>query len=306
MEAQFVQWLRERLPDHPNLRLGIGDDAAVLTTTDPGQTVVTTDLVSDGVDFRLGEVDPRRVGRKALAVNLSDLAAMAAKPQAVVVAIALPRGDSAAALELAIALYEGMLPLAEEFDVPIVGGDTNLHDGPLVVCGTAFGLVTGRGPLTRGGGQVGDRLLVTGKLGGSIAGHHLDFTPRIHEALLLHKRYNLHAGMDLSDGLALDASRLAAASGRGAVIDVDGLPISEAARELDDPLAHALGDGEDFELLLAVAPDVAKQLVAEQPVECGLTDVGELTAEPGLRQRDAQGKTTTLEPAGWLHGQHNV
>jgi thiamine-monophosphate kinase len=112
--------------------------------------------------------------------------------------------------------------------------------------------------------------------------------------------------MDLSDGLALDASRLAAASGRGAVIDVDGLPISEAARELDDPLAHALGDGEDFELLLAVAPDVAKQLVAEQPVECGLTDVGELTAEPGLRQRDAQGKTTTLEPAGWLHGQHNV
>jgi len=122
MEADFLRWLRERLPPHPLLKLGIGDDAAILATAGRGDIVVTTDLIADGVDFDLRTVDPRRVGHKALAVNLSDLAAMAARPLAAVVALNLPRSGG---MQLATELYKGMLPLAETFHLAIAGGDTN-------------------------------------------------------------------------------------------------------------------------------------------------------------------------------------
>jgi thiamine-monophosphate kinase len=303
MEAEFVRWLREHLPSHPALRLGLGDDAAVLGLAGRSEIVITTDLVSDGVDFQLQQINPRRAGRKALAVNLSDLAAMAARPLAAVVAIALPRAgaNQRSPFDLAVALYEGMLPLAEEFGLAIAGGDTNTHDGPLVVSVTALGEITDRGPLTRRGGRVGDKLLVTGRLGGSIHGHHLDFTPRVREALALHERYQLDAGMDLSDGLALDLSRLAAESNCGAVIHVDRVPISDAAQKLVDPLRHALGDGEDFELLVAVPPAVADAILHNEPLDCRVTCVGELIAESGLWQQTAGGERKPLEPTGWQH-----
>ena len=303
MEAEFFRWLRANVPSHPRLPLGLTDDAAVLSFAGTPGMVVTTDLVSDGVDFRLDEVDPRRVGRKALAVNLSDLAAMAARPVAAVIAIALPRAGSGARspLELAIELYQGLLPLAAEFDLAIAGGDTNTHEGPLVVSITAMGELTPRGPLRRSGGRPGDKLLVTGALGGSSAGHHLDFTPRVREALFLHERYQLHAGMDISDGLALDLSRLATESGCGAVVDVDQLPISAAARNMPEPLARALGDGEDFELLLAASPEVAEAIVADQPLDCPITCIGELVADAGLWQRNANATPTPLAPHGWQH-----
>jgi thiamine-monophosphate kinase len=303
MEAEFHRWLREHVPAHPSLPLGLGDDAAVLTRAVPPDVVITTDLVSDGVDFRLERDDPRRVGRKALAVNLSDLAAMAARPLAAAVSIALPRGGvgGRSALDLAIAIYEGLLPLAAEFGVAIAGGDTNTHDGPLVICATALGEVTSRGPLKRSGGRPGDMLLVTGSLGGSIAGHHFDFTPRVRESLLLHERYDLHAGMDVSDGLALDLARLAAESGCGAVIHTDRVPISEAARKLSNALQHALSDGEDFELLLAAPADAADAIVRDQPLDCPITCVGELIAQEGLWQQSAGGRRTPLEPKGWQH-----
>jgi thiamine-monophosphate kinase len=303
MEAEFHRWLRAHVPAHARAPLGLGDDAAILSLAGRANLVVTTDLVSDGVDFRLERDDPRRVGRKALAVNLSDLAAMAARPFAAVVAVALPRDGcgTRTALDLAIAVYEGLLPLAAEFEVALAGGDTNTHDGPLVVCVTAFGESTERGPLTRSGGRPGDKLLVTGTLGGSIAGHHFDFTPRVREALLLHERYELHAGMDLSDGLALDLSRLAAESGCGAIVDTNQVPISDAARKLPDSLQHALSDGEDFELLLAATADVADEIVRDQPLDCPITCIGELVAEKGLWQTSGGGERAPLEPKGWQH-----
>ena len=153
MEGDFLRWLRERLPPHPLLKLGIGDDAALLATAGRNDLVVTTDLVADGVDFDLKVHDARRVGHKALAINLSDLAAMAAQPLAAVIALNLPRPGGQ---RLAVELYEGMLPLAEQFHVAIAGGDTNSWDGPLVVSVTAIGEVTASGPLRREGAQPGD------------------------------------------------------------------------------------------------------------------------------------------------------
>jgi thiamine-monophosphate kinase len=319
MERQFVEWLATHLPKSRHLRLGVGDDAAVLAWTQAGDMVVTTDAITDQVDFILEEVEPALVGRKALAVNLSDLAAMAAEPVAAVVSLVLPRdgGAGRTALELAEELYRGLIPLAEEFDVAIAGGDTNTWDGPLAISVTAIGRVPPQragssptpappGPLTRSGAKPGDWLLVTGALGGSILGRHLHAEPRVREALLLNERYDLHAGMDISDGLALDASRLAAASGCGAALRLDAIPLSPdavrcSARTGRSPLDHALGDGEDFELLIAVPPAIAEQIIRDQPLAIPLTHIGRCLEQPGLWQLDGSEISTPLETTGYMH-----
>jgi thiamine-monophosphate kinase len=305
MESQFIAWLRRRLPPHPLLRVGPGDDAAVLRLGGVEECVVTVDLLTDHVDFELENVDPRRVGRKALAVNLSDLAAMASRPLAGVVALALPRQGG---MELAVALYEGLLPLAEQFDVAVAGGDTNSWDGPLAISVTLLGQVAGRGPLRRGGARPGDRILVTGAFGGSILGRHLDFEPRVREALLLNERYELHAGIDVSDGLSLDLSHLCEESNCGAVVDLSRVPVADDAHRLAEgladgstPLDHALADGEDFELVLAAPPQEADRMLAEQPLEVPLSSIGEFVAEPGLWQSDVDGNRRKLTPSGWEH-----
>lgn len=309
METEFLAWLHERIAPHRRLQLGIGDDAAVVDLLAGGEgahpgCVVTVDLLTDGVDFLLAETIPQRVGRKALAVNLSDLAAMAARPSAAVIAVALPRTG---ALDLAKQLYEGLLPLAERYDVAIAGGDTNTWDGPLVISVTLLGELTARGPLRRDGARPGDAIVVTGDFGGSLLGKHFDFEPRLAEALRLHERYELHAGMDVSDGLSLDLSRLCTASRCGAALDLDAVPISPAARELaasradgKTPLEHALSDGEDFELLLAMSPDEARRVIAEQPLGVPVSIIGEFVEQPGLWQRE-KGGLKPLAAQGYMH-----
>ena len=305
MESQLIAHLRKRLAPHPLLRLGVGDDAAVLRMADVDDCVLTVDLLTDHVDFELTQVDPRRVGRKALAVNLSDLAAMAGEPLAGVVALALPRKGG---MDLAVRLYEGLLPLAEEYRLAVAGGDTNSWDGPLVISVTLIGRVTERGPLRRRGARPGDRILVTGSFGGSILGRHLDFQPRVAEALLLAERYQLDAGIDASDGLSIDLSHLAEESGCGAVIRTEAVPVADDARRLAEQLAdgstpfeHALGDGEDFELILAVPPDEADRMLADQPLAVPLTSIGQFVEEPGLWQTDARGGRLPLVPRGYQH-----
>jgi thiamine-monophosphate kinase len=304
MEAEFLTWLRGRLPPHPRLRLGVGDDAAILQLAQDARCVVTSDMLNDGVDFLWDQCDGPLAGRKSLAVNLSDLAAMAARPLAAVVSLALPRRN---ALEVACQLYEGLLPLAAEFGVAIAGGDTNVWDGPLAISITAIGELTERGPLLRAGARPGDAILVTGRLGGSLLGRHFRFTPRVHEALLLNERYGLHAGIDISDGLSLDLSRLAQESGCGALLDLAAVPIHDDAYRLaaDDgatPCEHALGDGEDFELILAVPPEEAKRLLADQPLNVPLTRIGSFIAEAGLYSAEADERRRPLPPRGYEHG----
>ncbi len=304
MEAALIAELRRRIGPHPLVRLGIGDDAAVLGTAGLPDTVLTVDLLTEGVDFRLAEATPPRIGRKALAVNLSDLAAMASQPLAAVVALALPRQGG---FELALGLYEGMIPLAEQFGLAIAGGDTNSYDGPLVVSVSLVGTLTEAGPLTRSGARPGDRILVTGAFGGSILGRHFDFTPRVHEALHLVRRATVHAGIDVSDGLSLDLARLCQESGCGAEVALHRIPIHAdayhlAARLADgsSPLDHALGDGEDFELILAVPPDDSRRLIAEQPLPVPLTDIGRFVETPGLWEYGAAG-TRPLVARGYEH-----
>jgi thiamine-monophosphate kinase len=257
-------------------------------------------MLLDGSCFRLEEAGPRRVGRKAMAVNLSDIAAMAGRPVAALVSVGLPRSGGQA---LAEELFLGLRDMADRFATPIVGGDTNSWDGTLVISVTVLGQATGRGPVLRSGARPGDWLLVTGPLGGSILGKHLDFTPRVHEALQLHERAELHAMIDLSDGLALDVWRLCRESGCGAVLQAAQIPIAAAAQQLTDGLSsleHALSDGEDFELVCAVAPAQAEELLQAQPIAgITLSHIG-ICVEAGL-WLEANGERKPLEPKGYVH-----
>lgn len=303
MELEFIQWLSQHLPPPTRTLGGIGDDAALLEGDAAGQLVVTTDAVTDEIDFRRDEASLQQIGHKALGVNLSDLAAMAAEPLVAVVSLVLPRDE---ALSTAIGLYEGMLPLADRYGLELAGGDTNVWSHPLAISITALGRTTAAGPLRRSGALPGDRVLVTGTLGGSLLGRHLAVEPRVDEALLLNSRYRLHAGLDISDGLALDAARLADASHCGLVLDLQNIPISAAARTIaktsrNRPVDHALGDGEDFELLLTAPADVAAEITDQQPLEIPITDIGVVVAEPGLFQQTGPGDYAPLEPRGWRH-----
>lgn len=303
MELQLIDYFRQRLPQYPCVRLGIGDDAAIIDLDIP-QCVVTTDILMDGVDFRLSEVTPEAIGRKALAVNLSDLAAMAASPKACVVGLVLPEKGG---VEIAKRLYDGLLPLARDFQIAVAGGDTNSWEGPLVISVTAIGLPSPGGGLCRAGAKPGDRIIVTGDFGGSLLGKHLTFTPRVWEAIYLYRSYEIHAGIDVSDGLALDLWRLTVESRCGAVIQAEKVPISEASHRMVaqvksrmKPLDHALHDGEDFELILAVPPAEAARMLRDQPLSVPLTDIGEFVPDRGLWLEKGK-KRTPLEPKGYQH-----
>jgi thiamine-monophosphate kinase len=308
METDFVDWLLPRLPADPRLEVPAGDDAAVLRPPAQRRTVVTVDMLMEGVDFILGPAcPPQAVGHKALAVNLSDLAAMGSRPEAAVVAVSLPRhgGDT-----LARGLQEGIAALASRHGVALAGGDTNAWDGPLVVSVTAIGSVPPGAAWRRDGARPGDLIVVTGSCGGSLLGRHLAVEPRVREALWIAERFAVHAAIDVSDGLSLDLSRMMRASNTAALLDLGAIPIhSDAVRmaavpgDGRTPLDHALADGEDFELLLALPAEAARTLAAEAPAALGtpVTVIGEVVEGEGLFSRTAAGQREPLAPRGFVH-----
>lgn len=315
-EFAFIDWIRRQVPSvgtaQNHIITGIGDDCAVLRFTPGREVVVTTDMLMEGRHFLVSDtLSLERIGRKCLGVNLSDIAAMAAVPIAAVVAVALPHAHKTLDSTLiGRSLHNGMKPIAEDFDVALVGGDTNAWDGPLVVSVTVLGEATERGVVRRDGARVGDSIIVTGELGGSLFPgnqRHLSPTPRVREALALHREYNLHAMIDISDGLAADLGHILCESGNlGAVLRADRIPIHGDARALATrdgatPLDHALHDGEDFELCFTVSPKSAQRLRESPPNFVAVSEIGEVTSAPGLRLRDLNGHDTTIEPRGFDH-----
>lgn len=307
MELDFVARLLARIPSDPRLEVPPGDDAAVLRPPAERRTVVTVDMLMEGTDFVLGaDCSPRQVGHKALAVNLSDLAAMAARPEAAFAAVALPRSHGDA---VGRGLLDGILAMAADFGVVLAGGDTNAWDGPLVISVTAIGSVPPARAWRRDGGRVGDLIVVSGACGGSLLGRHLAVSPRCREALAIAERHEVHAAIDVSDGLSLDLARMMHASRTAAIIDLAAVPIhpdavTMASRPGDglSPLEHALADGEDFELLLAMPADEARRLVAEAgALGTPFTVIGEVIEGSGLLGRAADGTITPLAPRGFEH-----
>jgi len=324
-ENEFLRWIARNTPPHPAVPLGIGDDmAAVILSPDAAPddhaslALLKVDQVLDGVHFDLKVHSPDQVGHKAVNRCLSDCAAMACQPAAIMLSVALPAHADG---KFAHQLYLGCRDAAAIFDCPIVGGDTAIWNDArqrLVITVAALGR-TDMFPLTRAGAQPGDAVCVTGALGGSLlkggAGRHLTFTPRIELAQALARMVPIHAMMDLSDGLAMDLPRLCARSGVGARVEQDRLPVHpdahlRSAQDHIPALQHALADGEDYELLFTVAPEDLPKILS--PVTgpsaslsalhaAPITQIGTITTEKTLHLVDQRGRPHPWPRAGWEH-----
>jgi len=307
MEHSFIAWAKQRAARLPKVKLGIGDDCALIgfESLDSAQSdlAITTDSLCDGTHFILTECGAQAAGRKLMAVNLSDLASMAAIPISVFLSLCLPKENAG---DIAAGVFEGVYELAEKYQVAISGGDTNVWNGPLVIHMTAIGKVVGGSSWLRSGARPGDAIVVTGKLGGSILGKHLSFEPRLELAAELKRLAVVSAATDISDGLGIDLLNVTVASKCGAEVWLDRVPISDdavscAQQSGRSPLEHALGDGEDFELLLAVPEDVFSKLPT-QIDGIPLTRIGTFVTRTGLWSKDKSG-VKQLAPRGYVHGQ---
>jgi|CXWL01.1.fsa_nt_gi thiamine-monophosphate kinase len=298
-ELEIVEWVRRRSRTHSSILTGVGDDMAVIAApTD--KFLLSSDMLLDGVHFDSKIHTFRQIGRKAVARALSDCAAMAVRPTAVLVSVALPKDMPSPSVE---ELFEAMHVVAEEFGAGVAGGDTARWDAPLAIdISIAAEPYPGIAPIRRDGARINDLLYTTGRLGGSILGKHLTFVPRIQEARTIAARLggDLRAMIDISDGLALDLWRMCEASSVGALLDETSLSnvISSdarlcAAKDGVDCLHHVLSDGEDYELLVAASPSA-------DTTGLSLIPIGRIVAG-GLGLTRLSGQVETLQPRGYVH-----
>lgn len=305
-EFELIAKLTRSLPTNSSVVVGAGDDCAVLDLGVADRLFLfKTDAVVEGIHFTK-DTPPEKIGRKALARCLSDIAAMAGTPQHALVTIGLPRGFDPAFVEK---IYAGLGEIAQKHSVAIVGGETTTN--PVILINVALLGHALRGKcVMRSGAEVGDAIFVTGELGGSLAGRHLEFEPRLAEARWLAEHFPLHAMIDVSDGLAGDLKHILNASKVGAELLTTAVPISRAAKvtgksgdAAKPALLAALTDGEDFELLFTAAArgavpllDAWKQQFSETKLSC----IGKITAGSGLSLRDARG-VRSFTGHGYVH-----
>ena len=323
-EFDLIALIRDRCAiAREDVRLGIGDDAAVLAVPSGQLLAVSTDTLVAGVHFPQS-TKAYDIGWKSLAVNLSDLAAMGATPAWATLALTLPQADLRWVGEFA----DGFAALAREFKLALVGGDTT--QGPLSITVTVHGFVPDGAALLRSGARVGDAVFVTGTLGDAAAGlrclnkndGEMDRlqstppgsretlierlnrpTPRVAQGLALRGRAS--ACIDISDGLVADLSHLCSASAVGAEIDIESLPSSSALLNLFDVgTRHAfqVAGGDDYELCFTAAEADASSLLGDLARGgCGATRIGRIVAEPGVHVCDGAGSPVVIPRSGWEH-----
>ena len=303
-ETEFIRWIRERTKLDPKLvPIGPGDDCAVVTFGSE-RVLVTTDQVLDGVHFVLSEHGPRAAGRKAMGRGLSDVAAMAGTPVAATATVALPKGVPSRDAE---EIYTGLRELADPFNCPIVGGDVGVWEGKLAIGVTVFAReVEGVAAVLRSGAREADAICVTGRLGGAWgARRHLEFTPRIREAIHLTSNYHLRSLIDISDGLGRDLGHICEASGVGAELLADEVPIHADAhaqsKDEEGALRAALGDGEDYELLFTLPQEQGRKLCDSQPLPIEVTCIGRIVSGDRIVLVRGDGRVENLPPGGWEH-----
>lgn len=313
----IARYFRRPVSGNPAVQLGVGDDCALLAPTPGMQLAISSDMLVEGRHF-FAEADPEALGHKALAVNLSDLAACGARPLAFTLALALPEASEA----WLSAFSRGLFALADMHGCTLIGGDTT--KGPLNICITVFGEVPAGQALLRSSAKIGDDIWVSGTLGDArLALHALQGkrtlgaatlaavrprldkpTPRV--ALGLALRGIASAAMDLSDGLVGDLAHILQASNCGAQLEAAALAELPAARaavpNFAERLGLALSGGDDYELLFT-APAAQREAVLAAAAATGtpVTRIGRIEAESGLRVVDAQGKQLTGRFAGFDH-----
>ncbi|HVU27866.1 MAG TPA: thiamine-phosphate kinase [Verrucomicrobiae bacterium] len=306
-EFELIARLTKNLPMNKNVLVGVGDDCAVLDFGLPEKLFLfKTDAIVEGIHFTR-ETPPEKIGRKALARCLSDIAAMGGTPNTALVTLALPEDFDA---NFAEKIYGGINGLAEKFNVAVVGGETTTNPERILISIALLGTVMRGKQILRSGAEIGDAIFVTGELGGSILEKHLEFEPRISEANWLTENFSIHSMIDLSDGLAGDLRHILNASRVGAELLKSAIPISRAAksRTKEDSsakpaLTAALTDGEDFELLFTVAGwDAVKLLDAwkEQFPKLKLSCIGKIVTGDGITIRD-KNSSHRLDAHGYVH-----
>jgi thiamine-monophosphate kinase len=306
-ELELIARLTRSLPVNATVVAGAGDDCAVLDCGAPGRYLLfKTDAVVEGVHFG-PDARPEQIGHKGLGRCLSDIAAMAGRPLAALVTAALPRNFSVEHVER---VYAGINALAQRHGVAIAGGETTSNPERLLLSVSVVGEVERDKCLLRSGAKAGDALFVTGELGGSLLGRHLEFEPRLAEAQWLAANFPIHAMIDVSDGLAGDLRHILRASKVGAELLARAIPVSRAAKlqaragtPSKPALLAALGDGEDYELLFSAASGEAAALQdswRKRFPKLRLSCIGRVRAEGGLELRDGTG-VHPLEAHGYVH-----
>lgn len=304
-EFALIDSIKKLVPTGKDTVVGIGDDASVLKSSKSGMyNLFTTDILVEGRHFDLSRATPYQLGWKALGCSLSDIAAMGGIPRAAVVSIGVS-GETD--VDFCREIYRGMSELARRLKCGIVGGDTVGSEGGLVVSVAVLGEVEQKRLVLRSGAEPGDDVWVTGILGGSLNGKHLNFMPRVEEARFIVEHLPVKAMIDLSDGLANDLHRLASASRVGFRIDSARIPLDrEAIGEMDEEKSvnRALYDGEDFELLLVLrqsrSVDESIKKFSSR-FDCGISMIGKVVEESrGVTIAKGE-KEKLLEEGGFLH-----
>ena len=301
-EDEIVEWFacqsKLNAVDFP---IGIGDDMAQIQLGDGTSVLVTTDMLLEGVHFDLGKATLEQVGYKAMAVSLSDCAAMATVPTAAVVCIALPKKFGEEELKQ---LHAGITSAGDKFNCELVGGDITRWntDGSFAIGVAMLGRKAGNEPVKRSGAKVGDYICVTGSLGGAVRGRRdLAFEPRVKEAIKIAQMVTINSMIDISDGLSSDLNRICRQSRVGAIINAEQIPISEEAKKSENPLSSALNDGEDFELLFTLSEKDCQRLLRQWNGPIAITRIGTATDTGKMQIKMANGQISDLEARGYDH-----
>jgi thiamine-monophosphate kinase len=294
-EIGLIKRLAKHVRCDKSVVRGIGDDTAVIEWTKGSYLLFTCDMLIQDAHFKLGKATPFEIGWKAMARNVSDIAAMGGIPKYALVSIGL---DPKLSVSFADGVYRGLKKAADKFNISIVGGDT-CRSGKVVIDVSLIGEVEKKRLVTRDGARKGDVILLTGSIGGSLKGRHLNFIPRLKEARMLAGKFKIGAMIDVSDGLAIDLWRILGASGVGARIYENAIPVSKDAASFE----KAIVDGEDFELLFTMSVKEAKRFFKTglAKMSTPVTLIGEIVGKTdGCTLVTSEGRKK-LAPKGYLH-----